>query len=161
MGLAERLGIGWRHLPHVMTERDQLAGYIVRAHTGFDADQARRDTGKHTLHLIGLDEAASKLLSQNDHSLRGDRRRLDERIEQVTEEIEVLARESESCRHAHRECDGRGHELPLPRDATLPPGSAWCRSVCPQAIGRSVGRIRKRGNRVSHGPNLCFAQFAA
>jgi hypothetical protein len=27
VGLAERLGIGWRHLPHVMTERDQLAGY--------------------------------------------------------------------------------------------------------------------------------------
>jgi len=30
--------------------------------------------------------------------LSGDWRRLDERIEQVTEEIEVLARESESCR---------------------------------------------------------------
>ena len=40
VGLAERLGIGWRHLPHVMTGRDQLAGYIVRAHTGFDADQS-------------------------------------------------------------------------------------------------------------------------
>ena len=44
-------------------------------------------------------------------------------------------------RPAHRECDGRGHcqwELPLPKDATLPPGSAWCRSRCLQAIGRSL-----------------------
>src|SRR5215831_14169846 len=29
-------------------------------------------------------------------------------------------------------------ELPLPKDATLPPGSAWCRGRCPQAIGRSL-----------------------
>ena len=43
--------------------------------------------------------------------LSGDWRHLDERIEQVTEAIGVLARASESCRHlpAHRKCDGRGH----------------------------------------------------
>jgi hypothetical protein len=64
VGLAERLGIGRRHLPHVMTERDQLAGYIVRAHTGFDADQARR-----YIREPASNPAASKLLSQNDHSL--------------------------------------------------------------------------------------------
>jgi hypothetical protein len=47
-----------------MTERDQLAGYIVRAHTGFDADQARR-----YIREPASNPAASKLLSQNDHSL--------------------------------------------------------------------------------------------
>jgi transposase len=50
--------------------------------------------------------------------LSGDWRHLDKRIEHVTEEIEVLAHESESCRQlmtvsghrpAHRECDGCGH----------------------------------------------------
>src|ERR1700722_710970 len=29
--------------------------------------------------------------------------------------------------------------LPLPRAVTLPPGSAWCRSRCRPAIGRSSG----------------------
>jgi hypothetical protein len=81
--------------------------------------------------------------------LSGDWRRLDERIEQVTEEIEVLARESESCRQlmtvpgigpliASAWLQPLPMELPLPKDATLPPGSAWCRSRCPQAIGRSL-----------------------
>jgi len=81
--------------------------------------------------------------------LSGDWRRLDERIEQVTEEIEVLACESESCRQlmtvraSTRSSRVRWSrplpmELPLPKDATLPPGSAWCRSRCPQAIGRSL-----------------------
>jgi hypothetical protein len=47
-----------------MTERDQLAGYIVRAHTSFDADQARR-----YIREPASNPTASKLLSQNDHSL--------------------------------------------------------------------------------------------
>src|SRR5262245_59249091 len=34
-------------------------------------------------------------------------------------------------------------ELPLPKDATLPPGSAWCRGRCRTILGR----ISKRGNR--------------
>jgi hypothetical protein len=31
-----------RHLSHIMTEREQLAGNIVRRHTCLDPDQARR-----------------------------------------------------------------------------------------------------------------------
>jgi hypothetical protein len=64
MGKLERLGIGWRHLPHVMTERDQLAGYIVRPHTSFDTDQARR-----YIREPASNPAARNLLSQNDHPL--------------------------------------------------------------------------------------------
>jgi hypothetical protein len=64
VGLAERLGNGWRHLPHVMTERDQLAGYTVRSHPSFDADQARR-----YIREPASNPAVSELLSQNDHSL--------------------------------------------------------------------------------------------
>jgi hypothetical protein len=44
-------------------ERHQLAGYIVRPHTSFDADQARRHIRKPP-----SNPAARKLLSQNDRS---------------------------------------------------------------------------------------------
>ena len=82
--------------------------------------------------------------------LSGDWRRLDERIEQVTKEIDVLAHGSESCRQLMT-VPGIGplwrvrwsRPLPmallLPKDATLPPGSAWCRSRCRPVIGRSLG----------------------
>ena len=40
--LTERLGLGRRYLSHLMTEREQLAGTIVRRQTRFDPDQARR-----------------------------------------------------------------------------------------------------------------------
>ena len=36
----------WWYLPHVMTECNQLASYIVRRHAGFDANQARRHIRK-------------------------------------------------------------------------------------------------------------------
>jgi hypothetical protein len=36
--LTEWLGIGWRYLSHIVTEREQLAGNIVRRHTRLDTD---------------------------------------------------------------------------------------------------------------------------
>ena len=80
--------------------------------------------------------------------LSGDWRRLDERIQHVTEEIEVLAQGSESCRQlmtvpgigpliASAMVAAIGNGAALPRAVTLPPGSAWCRSRCRPAIGRS------------------------
>src|SRR5262245_35835624 len=78
--------------------------------------------------------------------LSGDWRHLDERIEQVTDEIEVLARESESCRQLMT-VPGIGPLIASAMvaaiangaaEATLPPGSAWCRGRWPQAIGRSL-----------------------
>ena len=52
--------------------------------------------------------------------LSGDWRRLDERVERVTEEVRWLRPLPTA--------------LPLPRDATLPPGSASCRSRCRPVI---------------------------
>ena len=82
--------------------------------------------------------------------LSGDWRRLDERIERVTKKIEQLARGSESCRQLIRfQVSVRSSQvrwlrplptaLPLPKDATLLPGSASCRSRCRPMIGRSLG----------------------
>src|SRR5712692_924984 len=36
---------------------------------------------------------------------------------------------------------------PLPKDVTLPPGSAWCRSQMSTGDRTILGRISKRGNR--------------
>ena len=36
--LTEWLGIGRRYLSHIMPEREQLAGNLVRRHTGLDSD---------------------------------------------------------------------------------------------------------------------------
>ena len=82
--------------------------------------------------------------------LSGDWRHLDERIEHVTEEIEVLALGSESCRQlmtvpgigpliASAMVAAIANGAALPKDVTLPLGSAWCRSRCRQVIGRSWG----------------------
>src|SRR5262249_34277990 len=82
--------------------------------------------------------------------LDGDWRRLDERVERVTEEIEQLAHGSESCQQLMtvpgivRSSQVRWLRplptaLPLPKDATLPPGSASCRSKGRPVIGRSLG----------------------
>jgi transposase len=81
---------------------------------------------------------------------RRDWRRLDERIEQVTKEIDVLAHGSESCRQlmtvpgigpliASAMVAAVANGAALPKDATLPPGLAWCRSRCRPVIGRSLG----------------------
>ena len=82
--------------------------------------------------------------------LSGDWRRLDERIEHVTEEIEELAHGTESCRQLMT-IPGIGPIIAsamvaalavaprLPRVVTLPLGSVWCRSRCRQVIGRSLG----------------------
>ena len=58
--LAEGLGISWRYLSHIMTERKQLASNIVRRHAGLDTNQARRNIRK-----PGPNPAAAKLLTQN------------------------------------------------------------------------------------------------
>ena len=65
MTLAEGLGISWRYLSHIVTERKQLASNIVRRHTSLDPDQA-------PLHIRkpGTTPPASKLLSQNDRPYR-------------------------------------------------------------------------------------------
>ena len=71
--------------------------------------------------------------------LSGDWWRLDGRIERVTEEIQQLAHGSESCRQlmtvpgigpliASAMVAAIANGVPLPKDATLPPGSASCRS---------------------------------
>ena len=78
--------------------------------------------------------------------LGGDWRRLDERIEQVTEEIGVL---KSGHRPAHRECDGCGHCqwrcLYQSRDF-----AAWL-GLVPKQMSTGdrtiLGRISKRGNR--------------
>ena len=44
--LTERLGIGWWHLLHIMTECNQLAGHIMRRHAGLDTNQALRHDRK-------------------------------------------------------------------------------------------------------------------
>jgi dihydroorotate dehydrogenase len=49
-----------RHLPHVMTEANQLASQIVCRHTSFDADQTPRHIREH-----GPNPAATKPLTQN------------------------------------------------------------------------------------------------
>ena len=59
--LTEGLGISWRYLSHIMTERKQLAGDIVRRHTCLDPDQARRCIRKPP-----ANPPASKLLTQDD-----------------------------------------------------------------------------------------------
>ena len=72
--------------------------------------------------------------------LSDDWRRLDERVERVTEEIEQLAQGSESCRQLMT-VPGIGPLIAsaIPKDATLPPGSASCRNRCRPVIGRSLG----------------------
>ena len=64
MTLTERLGISRRHLLYVVTERNQIAGYIVRCHTGFDTDQTSRDVRKSC-----ANPAARDLLPQNDRAI--------------------------------------------------------------------------------------------
>jgi hypothetical protein len=56
-------GIGWWHLAHVVTDRNERPGYIVRSHTGFDTDQTPR-------HICGTDPdpTTSKLLTQNNRA---------------------------------------------------------------------------------------------
>ena len=82
--------------------------------------------------------------------LGGDWRRLDERIERVTEEIKQLAHGSESCRQlmtvpgigpliASAMVAAIANGAALPKDATLPPGSASCQSRRRPVIGRSLG----------------------
>jgi hypothetical protein len=61
MTLTERLGIGRRALPHIMTERQQLARQIVRGHASLDPDQARRH-----IREPGPNPIPSNLLAQND-----------------------------------------------------------------------------------------------
>ena len=78
--------------------------------------------------------------------LSGDWRHFDERIEQVTDEIEVLARESESCRQLMT-VPGIGplmvaaivNGAAFTKDATLPPGSATelCRRIVADVHSRS------------------------
>jgi transposase len=82
--------------------------------------------------------------------LSGDWRHLDERIEHVTKEIEVLAHGSESCRQlmtvpgigpliASAMVAAIGNGAAFDKVVILPPGSAWCRSKCRPATGRSSG----------------------
>src|SRR6478752_3096936 len=90
--------------------------------------------------------------------LSGDWRRLDERIEQVTEEIEMLARESESCRQLMT-VPGIGPLIASAMVAAIANGAAfakgrdfaaWLGSVPKQMStgDRTIpGRITKRGNR--------------
>jgi hypothetical protein len=62
--LTERLGTGRRNLLHIMAERNQFAGHIVRCHTSLDANQAPRYNRK-----PGPNPATGKILTQNNRSL--------------------------------------------------------------------------------------------
>jgi len=46
VSLAERLGIDWRHLPHVVPEGEQLTGHIVRSHAYLYSNQTWRHIRK-------------------------------------------------------------------------------------------------------------------
>lgn len=90
--------------------------------------------------------------------LSGDWRRLDERIEQVTEEIEVLARESESCRQLMT-VPGIGPLIASAMVAAIANGAAFTKGrdfaawlgLVPKQMSTGdrtiLGRISKRGNR--------------
>jgi transposase len=79
--------------------------------------------------------------------LSGDWRRLDERIQHVTEEIEALAHGSESCRQLMT-VPSVGPIIASAMVAAIANGAAftkgrdssdWCRSRCRPAIARSLG----------------------
>ena len=81
--------------------------------------------------------------------LVGDWSHLDERIENVTDEIEALARDDESCRQlmtvpgvgpiiASAMVAAIGNGTALCKGATLRRGSAWYRSRCPRVIVPSL-----------------------
>ena len=101
--------------------------------------------------------------------LSGDLRRLEERIEQVTEEIEVLARESESCRQLMT-VPGIGPLIASAMVAAIANGAAFTKGrdfaawlgLVPKQMSTGdrtiLGRISKRGNRYL--PTL-FMQGAA
>ena len=90
--------------------------------------------------------------------LSGDWRRLDERIEQVTDEIEVLARESESCRQLMT-VPGIGPLIASAMVAAIANGAAFTKGrdfaawlgLVPRQMSTGdrtiLGRISKRGNR--------------
>jgi Transposase IS116/IS110/IS902 family len=90
--------------------------------------------------------------------LGGDWRRLDERIAQVTEEIEVLARESESCRQLMT-VPGIGPLIASAMVAAIANGAAFTKGrdfaawlgLVPKQMSTGdrtiLGRISKRGNR--------------
>ena len=90
--------------------------------------------------------------------LSGDWRRLDERIEQVTEEIEVLARESESCRQLMT-VPGIGPLIASAMVAAIANGAAFTKGrdsaawlgLVPKQMSTGdrtiLGRISKRANR--------------
>ena len=90
--------------------------------------------------------------------LSGDWRRLDVRIEQVTEEIEVLARESESCRQLMT-VPGIGPLIASAMVAAIANGAAFTKGrdfaawlgLVPKQMSTGdrtiLGRISKRGNR--------------
>ena len=90
--------------------------------------------------------------------LSGDWRRLDERIEHVTEEIEVLAHESESCRQLMT-VPGIGPLIASAMVAAIANGAAFAKGrdfaawlgLVPKQMSTGdrtiLGRISKRGNR--------------
>ena len=90
--------------------------------------------------------------------LSGDWRHLDERIEQVTDEIEVLARESESCRQLMT-VPGIGPLIASAMVAAIANGAAFAKGrdfavwlgLVPKQMSTGdrtiLGRISKRGNR--------------
>src|SRR5690349_18543370 len=85
--------------------------------------------------------------------LTGDWRRLDERIEAISGEIEALARQDQACERVMtvpalgrssraRWWPGSAAEMRSRRAATSAPGSAWCPSRYRPAIARSLVRYR-------------------
>jgi transposase len=100
--------------------------------------------------------------------LSGDWRHLDGRIEQVTEEIEVLARGTEGCRQLMT-VPGVGPIIASPMMAAIGNGAAFAKGrdfaawlgLVPKRMSTGdrtiLGRISKRGNRY---PRMLFMQGA-
>jgi transposase len=104
--------------------------------------------------LAKRDDVLSPRMIRILEDLSGDWRRLDERIEHVTEEIEVLAHSSESCRQLMT-APGIGPLIASAMVAAIGNGAAFAKGrdfaawlgLVPTGDRTILGRITKRGNR--------------
>jgi transposase len=86
-----------------VAKRLQFATEMMRADAGLHADQARRQVGKPRFHLAARpflsqhDAAAPILANQVERVLADIDRRLDERIDALSDEIMTLARQDKGC----------------------------------------------------------------
>lgn len=115
-------------------EINQIRGFLLEH--GIAVRQGHRFLRQQLPDILAKrDDVLSSRMTRIIEDLSGDWRRLDERIQHITEEIEVLAHSSESCSQlmtapgigpliASAMVAAIGNGTPLPRAVTLPLGSA-------------------------------------